>query len=256
MGGTDFVLEQIPCLLSCTCFAGAVTVYYKRNFRSDKLPLVFFLILLSTSLNRSVESSSRLSCVITFILCCSVVYNTVKHLKWMNTVRLDFFLAMLLTAYDYKFDISITIERLFGVPYGVGAQNGTCYMNFVRIMIVVIPQFLRRPTQLKVKLQGLRSKLGPIYIIYCAKFVIEYTYYGTVTLYAMGIIAVVSSVVGGVFLRPDNTAVLELLGFETKNNRRKYLHGRGMIMSFSCITLMVLNELLSFSRHSVSTIKL
>ncbi|CAC5394432.1 unnamed protein product [Mytilus coruscus] len=256
MGEIDYFMEQIPCLLSCTCFAGAVTVYYKRNFRSDKLPLVFFLILSSISSNRSVESSSRLSFIITFSLCCSIVYNIVKHLKWLNTVRLDFFLAILLTAYDYKFDILTTIGRLIGIPYSVGAQKCTFIMNFVRIMFVVIPQFIRRPSQLKAKLQGLRSKLGPIYIIYCTKFVMEYTYFGTLTLYTMGIFAVVSAVVGGVFLRPDNTAVLEILGFGTKMNQRKYFHGLGMIISFSCIALMMLNELLSFSTYSVSIIKL
>lgn len=243
---TDSILSLnlIECLTSCLCFASGATIFYKRTFRRDMLPLTFLFILLSISLHRSSIYKSRVSWAITFGLSCLIAYNIVKHKKWLKTLPMDFFFTFLMAVLDIEFNIYKTMLENAGILSHMTYYLGEPVVNWTRIVLVVIPQFIRNPPRIKAKLQGLRSKLGPIYVIYCAKFIMDYTQYNNNTICKIqGLTSLVAAILSAVVFRPDNSVILQLLGYDTTLKKRRFIHGRGMIISLGLCVLMVLQEL-------------
>lgn len=230
-----------PGLPSCMCFAAALTIFYKRNFRMENLTLLFFLTLAGISLNRSRDSASKTSDVINGALLSATLYCCMHHLKWLKSLSGNFFIAMLAAVFDCKFDILRNMILHFGI-LNKQSTDVTFKLNCFRIFLVVIPQFIRKPSHLKAKLQGVRSKLGPIYVLYCTKLVSQYTCDNT-ALQMCAYTSVLAAVISGIVFRPDNSAVLESLGISTKLNQRRKLHGRGMLLSLLCILLLTVHKL-------------
>lgn len=259
---TDSILSlhQIECLASCVCFASGATIFYKRTFRRDMLPMTFLFILLSMSMHRSSIYKSRVSSAIAFGLSCLIAYNFVKHKKWLKTLRLDFFFTFLIAVLDIEFNIFKTMLENVGVLSHMTYYLGESVVNWTRIVIVVIPQFIRKPPRIKAKLQGLRSKLGPIYVIYCAKFLMDYTQYNNVNSICkiQGLTSLMAAVISAVVFRPDNSVILQLFGYETTLKKRRFIHGRGMIISLVLCALMFLQELANIysGSNTISYLKL
>lgn len=258
---TDSILSlhQIECLASCVCLASGATIFYKRTFRRNMLPMTFLFILLSISLHRSSIYKSRVSSEITFGLSCLIAYNFVKHKKWLKTLGLDFFFSFLIAVLDIEFNICKTMLENAGVLSHMTYYLGESVVNWTRIVIVVIPQFIRKPPSIKAKLQGLRSKLGPIYVIYCAKFLMDYTQYNNNTICKIqGITSLVAAILSAVVFRPDNSVILQLFGYETTLKKRRFIHGRGMIISLGLCVLMFLQELTNIysDSNTISYLKL
>lgn len=107
-----------------------------------------------------------------------------------------------------------------------------------RILLIALPQFIRKPVWLKGKLQGIRSKLGPIYVLFIASHVCTLIFENQqkdltrlYLWYASGI----ASVFAGVLTRPDNSTMCDLLRFPSSYRCRKLCHKIAMVSSFMVI---------------------
>ena len=117
------------------------------------------------------------------------------------------------------------------------------YWDLIRVLLVAIPQFLRKPVWLKAKMQGTRSKLGPVYVVFIAAFVanrfdMENAFWCT----SVGIAITATAVLAGVVFRPDNSTALDVIGVKSTLSWRRSRHGRLMIATFvGCCILFVLD---------------
>ena len=168
-----------------------------------------------------IRTVSQLYVAITMLTCISVYYFLYKEQYFehqiIKAMKLDIFLFFLAIILDAKFNFTETVFQ----PWIV-----------IRVFVSALPQFLRKPIWLKVKLQDMRSKLGPVYVLYVALCAMKHT-----SSLPFADLAALTSCIAGIIFRPDNGAVLELLGYETKLPERRYWHGRLMIVSL--VTFMI-----------------
>ena len=99
------------------------------------------------------------------------------------------------------------------------------YVVALKLAIFGIPQFIRRPVWLKDKLQNVRSKFGPLYVL----SVMEYRCIVNEMLVA---VALFLAILAGIFFRPDNATMLTLFGIGTTPYQRRQFHRWTMMLSF------------------------
>lgn len=249
MSGLADLFVHIPKLCSSCAFAAAATIFYKKTFREDKLHIVGAFSILGLILEYYSKNPTYpvfgTSASLTLLAC--LCY---RNQEWLKTaMKIDLYCTFLFALIDARF--------------GLGEMIGLQYWKYLRIVTVAIPQFLRKPLWLKTKLQDLRSILGPIYILYVSSYVMSRDINDAKRLQQIGYVAMMSSIIAGVCFRPDNSAVLDLLAYlwkvycdvvrmifrpedvdiehvpyKTKRSERRYYHGRLMVCSLGCCTIM------------------
>lgn len=233
MSGIQYSVMNISQFCSSCAFAAAATVFYKKTFREDKLLSVGALSFLGLFLEK-IEAYPMYCGVGIFASLCFLWYTAQNDNEWFKTaIKKDFFIMMFLAILDARIGL---------LPIA--------YWKNIRIFAAAIPQFLRKPLWLKTKLQDIRSKLGPIYILYVARYVLTRGDCGPEWLRGVANIAMISSVIAGVVFRPDNPTMLDLMGYKTKPTERRFYHRNLMICSFSCCALLTIADF--FFRHTSS----
>lgn len=135
-------------------------------------------------------------------------------------------------------------STMFGVSYFTNALNGLWRKlpawPVLRIILVAIPQFVRRPIALKAKLQGLRSKLGPMYVLFTAVYVWQVIFHQKEHFFRLlcWLLVVMAAAFAGILTRPDNPTMCDLFGLPSSYRCRKLFHRTLMIASFVCVLLL------------------
>lgn len=227
-------------LVSSCAFATASTIFYKKTFQVNGVGIVGSVLLFGCVL----ELFERLpipvySCLILLnigLLC----YSAYTLREWLATA----------TKSDDFFTFVPFFLAILDVRCGLGEMLGfnSLAWTSLRIIASAVPQFLRKPLWLKTKLQHIRPKLGPIYVLSVTHYVLTRT---TDSMQWAGLLAnmtMVAAVVAGVFFRPDNSAMLNLVGDDIEHvfsrisrmklPERRYYHGR--LMGFSIVGCVVL----------------
>ena len=230
-------------LVSCIFYAAGATLFFKKTFRGNILPTVLSMVLIGAILEQtdtlSLKTGTKCSCLL-ILTACALVYNCRQHFDWLKTgLKMDMFVFFLLAFIDVNFKGHRTIFTNM-CDYQFCPEDVELTWNLVRLLVTACPQFLRKPIWLKAKLQGIRSKLGPMYVLYITCYVINLEKNIIVT--SLGTTASGLAILAGLFCRPDNSAMLELLGYSTSYRSRRKLHGRLMIASFvSSMALFLYN---------------
>ena len=223
-------------LVSCTLYAAGATLFFKKTFRGNILPTVLSMVLLGAILEQTDTLSLKTVSCLLILTVCALVYNCRQHFDWLKTgLKIDMFVFFLLAFFDVKFKGHRTLFTNM-CDHQFCPEDVDLTWNLVRLLITACPQFLRKPIWLKAKLQGIRSKLGPMYVLFITCYVINLE--NNIIVTSLGITASGLAILAGIFCRPDNSAMLELLGYSTSYRSRRKLHGRLMIASF--VSSMVL----------------
>lgn len=131
----------------------------------------------------------------------------------------------------------------------VGCHGGTGSWlpswSVLRMVLVAIPQFVRKPLWLKAKLQELRSILGPAYVLFAATHAYQllqgHQRDWNFQLIAWVLVAI-SAMLAGLLTRPDNSTMCDLLHLPSSYRCRKNCHRVFMIGSFfGCLMLTALS---------------
>ena len=139
----------------------------------------------------------------------------------------------------------ITSSR--GISTIVSLLSGLCRLlpqwHVLRIVLIALPQFIRHPVSLKAKLQGLRSKLGPMYVLFIASYTWE-LFQQRQTEHVFRVVAwiviAIGSAFAGVLTRPDNATMCEIFGLPSSYRCRKLCHKISMIGSFVCVLVLTI----------------
>ncbi|KAL4226591.1 hypothetical protein ACF0H5_014575 [Mactra antiquata] len=155
------LLSPVLEICSCLLFSGAATVFYKKSFDARGVPVVASLFTLALLLQ---NADTFLTFFYIAMTLSYLLYTSASNAEWLRTTaNLDVFLPFLAVVLDVKFDIL----GMIGIE--------TAYSQNLKICVAAIPQFIRKPNWLKAKLQGVRSRLGPIYVFYVTSYVTSIT---------------------------------------------------------------------------------
>lgn len=205
---------------ACIFYAMAVTVFYKKAFKSELLPSIMTLAYVGAFLDNmyyTTESRVANTLLCIGILSCIILRrNGLVPLK--PDVLLFFFVLM-----DARCNI---INQL--LPLQV--------TYWMRILFFAMPQFTRKPIWLKNKLQDVRAMFGPVYIFCVAAFMPEYN----VVQYVMKYTAFILALVAGTITRPDNSVILTSFGIDSTFSKRRRYHRDCMMISFACFLMVAL----------------
>ena len=244
-------------LLSCILFAVAATLFFKKSFRREVIPDVFGLVLLGiltvSPCKRLVLDSADSPGVFKYagpfavITCAWFICYRYRHL-FRDASSTSVFMAFLLAILDVRFGLATMFWA--SLDDQLNPDHFAPSWNVYRVCVSAALQFVRRPLWLKSQLQGTRAKLGPIYVMCLTQYVVDALTLDTGILIAsIGGIAVVSAIVAGVLLRPDNSTMLEVFGIKSTHPQRRKYHGRLMAGSFACfIALVIFRSTLSVLR--------
>ena len=223
-------------LVSCILYAAGATLFFKKTFRGNILPTVLSMVLLGAILEQTDTLPLKSFSCLLILTVCALMYNCRQHFDWLKKgLKMDMFVFFLLAFIDVKFNGHRTIFTNM-CEYQFCPEDVELTWNLVRLLVTACPQFLRKPIWLKAKLQGIRSKLGPMYALFITCYVINLE--NNIIVTSLGTTASGLAILAGIFCRPDNSAMLELLGYSTSYRSRRKLHGRLMIASF--VSSMVL----------------
>ncbi|WAR25163.1 hypothetical protein MAR_010867 [Mya arenaria] len=119
------------------------------------------------------------------------------------------------------------------------ALSSSVPWEMARVILVAMPQFLRKPTWLKAKLQGLRSKLGPMYVLFVASyFFSRWGSYDNMLADMFALFVAMVALIAGTVFRPDNATVFDLFGVRSTLSKRRFLHGQCMIVTLVLCCVM------------------
>ena len=227
-------------LVSCTLYAAGATLFFKKTFRGNILPTVLSMVLLGAILEQTDTLPIKSFSCLLILPVCALVYNCNQHFDWLKTgLKMDMFVWFLLAFMDVKFKGQRTLfTNMFFHTFC--PEDVELTWNLVRLLVTACPQFLRKPIWLKAKLQGIRSKLGPMYALFITCYVINLE--NDIIVTSLGTTASGLAILAGIFCRPDNSAMLELLGYSTSYRSRRKLHGRLMIASFVSSMVLFLHK--------------
>ena len=224
----ECVISNILEILSCVLYAAAATIFFKKTFRQNVISTVVCLVLTGTFLKYfdSCPQGLSMAMLIPFGV---LIYDCRQNVDWWKTaLKLDMFVVFLLALLDVQFKLHAFVLAKINVELWI----------LFRILCASVPQFLRKPVWLKAKLQGARSKLGPMYVLFvsCYVLTLDRSLFHTL----LGTFAAVVGIFAGVFCRPDNSTMLEVFGYSTRYQTRRKYHGRLMVASFlSCLLLFL-----------------
>lgn len=239
-------MDQISKLFSSMAYGLAATIFYKKSFRKDEIPVVSSLVLLGvvadslrtkifTDLSvgaghisdefNSIYIFAGTSAVIIWALYLSYCH---QHLI-LKTIWSSVFVAYLFAILDVRGSLATNI---WASTSHLKPEHFAPSWNVYRVLISAGIQFVRKPKDLKTKLQGMRAKFGPIYIMTLTHYMFyALTVDRSMLVVLMSGMTVVIASVAGIILRPDNAAVLETLGVTTTHPQRRWYHGRMMASS-------------------------
>lgn len=244
--GANFAANfQIVC--SSCAFAAAATVFYKKDFSEQRLPILGCLSLLGLLAENLDKQPAFLG------VCCLLTSFLLIHVSYLNrdwltkAAKIDFFLPML----------AAVLEARFGLVHLIGIDIP--YWASIRIFAVAVPQFLRKPLWLKTKLQDVRSKLGPMFVMFVTTYAmsLDSSNVTFLTRYVARI-AAGAAIIAGVFFRPDNSTVLNILAYlmnvpyrpgfvpyKTNLIQRRNVHRQLMLTSFMCCATLFAKQVWS-----------
>jgi hypothetical protein len=188
----------------------AATVYYKRSFSREKLKIVVPLCILAIILD---FVGNPLLTILVIIEASLLIQSITDVFKSLST---SMFLTLLISIMDIR-----------------GCMMGPSSWTAYKMIFVAIPQFIRKPDGLKTRLQGVRSHLGPAYVLLSLKLALyEHELCGEFVYAVMA-----TAVMAGTLFRPDNGVILDLLGIQSRHQDRKMVHGRSMCISLMCLLI-------------------
>ena len=209
-------------VLRCSMYAAATSIFYKKSFNRDMFPTMITFLYLGLFADHFGQSHPVITVTCLCVICARMVLT--YPASYYNTAWL--FMVILLVLVDVS--VGFEFPGSYYIPYKT------------RIVITALVQFIRKPTALKAKLQGIRSKFGPLYVMYVTLHcldIIQHRDIGVV-FKALAAIAITSSIVAGFMFRPDNKTVTELFNPGSTLSSRRYYHARFMIISFVCNLLL------------------
>lgn len=116
--------------------------------------------------------------------------------------------------------------------------------SVLRMVLIAIPQFVRKPLWLKAKLQELRSKLGPVYVLFAATHVyqlLQDRQSDWSFQLIVWVLVAISAMLAGILTRPDNSTMCDLLHLPSSYRCRKNCHKVFMVGSYiGCLMLIAL----------------
>lgn len=230
---------------SSCAYAAAATVFYKKDFAEPVVPIAASLSVLGLLTDQlcTYPVLAGSGCI---LACGTLLYYSFVNLEWVRkAAKMDFFIVFLLAILDVRFGLITNIVRF-------GLMANIPYWDNLRIFATSVPQFIRRPSWLKAKLQDLRSKLGPMFVLFVASYAADVGAMETSTLvYFLTRLAAGSAILAGVFFRPDNSTMLSLcasltnvphkedfIPYKTSLIQRRNVHRRLMVTSFVCCALV------------------
>ena len=238
--------------VSCILYAAGATLFFKKTFRLSILPTVLSMVLIGAILEQTDTWSLKTVSCLLILTVSALVYTCRQNFDWLKTgLKMDMFIWFLFAFMDVKFNGHRTLfTNVFFHTYCPDIVELT--WNLVRLLVTACPQFLRKPIWLKAKLQGIRSKLGPMYALFITCYVINLEKNIIVT--SLGTTASGFAILAGIFCRPDNSAMLELVGCSMRYRSRRKLHGRLMILSFVSSMMLLIYNYGRFSRTCANQI--
>ena len=255
---------EVSSLFSSTTYGLAATIFYKKSFRKEEIPVVFSLVLsgvltdiirtqitpeLSVGEGEAAATDFNFKFLFAWSSLIMVIIWTLylcyqHHQLFRRTIWTSVFLAYLFAILDVRGGLG---TRFWASTSQRPPEHFAPTWNVYRVCISAGIQFIRNPIWLKAQLQGMRAKFGPIYIL-------SLTYYmvAAVTvdkhpiMVLISVAAMVLASVAGIILRPDNAAVLEAMGITTTHPERRWYHGRMMgasIILLGVITYMDFSQI-------------
>lgn len=191
----------------------AATLYYKRSFSRDKLKIVVPLCIMAIIME--IIGNPLLTILVT-VETFLIIQSITDVFKSLST--------------SMFFTLLISIMDIRGCMFG--SSSWTAY----KMILVAIPQFLRKPDGLKTRLQGVRSHLGPVYVLLSVKLALhKHALHGELVYATMA-----TAVMAGTIFRPDNGVILDLFGIQSRHQMRKIFHGRSMCISLVCLLISLI----------------
>lgn len=214
-------------VLSSLTLSFALTIFYKRTFRADMVPLVALFILLHVSVETFDSAPSYFS--VPVALCFTAfVLEMEKHISTLISLRP----GVLFTNFIVLLDL-FREGRIPKIPL------------YLKIIVASIPQFARYPSFIKAMLQPVRAVLGPLYMIHCVSYALQNdsntyergVWFGTAwrscnLVARLKVAAAALSTFAGVLFRPDNRVVATFLLKGVEFQHLRFLHRYTMTCSF------------------------
>ena len=255
---------EVSKLFSSTTYGLAATIFYKKSFRKEEIPVVFSLVLsgvltdiIRTQLmpdlivgeGEAAATDANFKFLFAWSSLIMVIIWTLylcyqHHQLFRRTIWTSVFLAYLFAVLDVRGGLG---TRFWASTSQRPPEHFAPTWNVYRVLISAGIQFIRNPIWLKAQLQGMRAKFGPIYILSLIYYMLAaVTVDKNITVVLMSVAAMVLASVAGIILRPDNAAVLEAMGITTTHPERRWYHGRMMGLSlilFIAITYMEYSQI-------------
>lgn len=200
-------------VLQSTCLAAGATLFYRKSFELKWTWTIFGFIVAGYSASLSYPLN-----VLSVATTTTVSYYNWTVLKGCDKWTILTFLVAIMDPSTCKL-----------LPFNRST------VTFATAIFAAVPQFIRCQP-FKRKFRELRSRLGPVYILYVlrtALLIYDVDKAGGHMLF----ISFGAAILAGVLFRPDNGALLSLLFVGVRSNRRKVCHRKLMMFSFFMLTL-------------------
>ena len=223
-------LQMILKLSQSVCYSTAATIFWQKNFQRKHIIHVIYFA--GNGVMMELYGTRMLPITIPLTV---VLYSRTNASD--IGFKAGLFCSSFLAISDIRFSL---VEK--SINFISGSDSWWKFIvsdrwKLWRISLAAAVQFIRKPEHLKIKLQNVRSKLGPIFVFSVAHFasgIINGPHHTITGLPELAIGAVATAILGGVFFRPDNSTVLDVIGFDHIGaTRRKFLHRNSMILSIS-----------------------
>jgi len=209
----------LPQVLSSLMYAAAGALFYKRSFNKSMFPILGTLLCFGVFNEHFTQLNVPFKLAYTFVIIARLI--KVNDGVFTSRSYVLFVVVLFLAILDVRYDTMKSV-----VPY------------WTRIFPTAIAQFIRRPIWLKARLQGLRSKFGPLYLLYVSRTAID-SFGDVLFIRSLALISFVSANMAGCIFRPDNRSVIEQFYPGTTLAWRRCYHGKLMLLSLAAITVLI-----------------
>ena len=261
-------MDQVSKLFSSTAYGVAATIFYKRSFRKQEIPVVLSLVL-SGVLTDIIRMQIIPDMTVGVGEAAAIDLNFKFLFGWSSVIMVMIWTLYLCYHHNQLFRKTIVfVAYLFAI---LDVRGGLVVRfwastsqsppeafaptwNVYRVCISAGTQFIRNPIWLKVQLRKTRKKYGLLYILSLMYYMIAaVTVDKNVFVVLMSVAAMVLASVAGIIIRPDNAVILDAVGITTTHTERRWYHGRMLgvslflfgvitVMEFSQIKLCLLNK--------------
>lgn len=235
----------LPQILSSLAYAAGATIFFKKSFKREGINVVTCFILLGVILTKIESISVTWTAPALISTTAALCFSCYRNADWLpRAISVHVFMSFLFAILDIRFGLATFIwAKLDG---NLMPSDFEPSWTIYRLVCAAAVQFLRRPLWLKSSLQGMRSILGPIYVMCVTHYVLTSTGSGTSFLHVLlGALATILANLAGLIFRPDNSTLMELFVPNTTLLERRRYHRFSMICSFMCCIILFLQPNLS-----------